>query len=74
MRYAGRALVAVAAALLVGVVAAIVGSVDIDNRLGLLFIGPALVLLGAWATIEITAAMRELDDEQTRRDRERGRP
>lgn len=72
MRQNGRALVIVAAALITVVAATVFKTVEVDNAVAWMFLGAALVLVGAWAAIEIYGSMRDIhkrpdDDDEKRR-------
>lgn len=71
MRQNGRALVIVAAALVTVVAATVFKTVEVDNAVAWMFLGAALVLVGAWAAIEIYGSMHDIqkrpDDEDKQR-------
>ena len=67
MRYAGRALVIVAAALVTVVAATVFKTVEVDNAVAWMFLGASLMLLGAWSAVEVYAAMSELAEKRARK-------
>lgn len=62
MKYRGRALILVAAALITVVAATVFKTVEVDNAVAWMFMGASLVLVGAWSAIEIHGAMKEIEE------------
>jgi hypothetical protein len=60
----GRALALMAAALVTVVAATVFKTVEVDNAVAWMFLGAALILVGAWASIEIYGAMREINERK----------